>query len=162
MLHARGREETMILGSEALAPMVRALLPKAEIIGRPRFSTLSYAGPDQAVAAAAALGDRRLFGRAGLCGGRDAAPDARRRGRGDGALLPADPQCAGRHVSGGRGRLPGRDGRDRHGPQHGRRPMSPSPAFEVRRPAAPAAEAAEMAQIAGRAGATSATARSDH
>ena len=45
MLHARGREETMILGSEALAPMVRALLPKAEIIGRPRFSTLSYVGP---------------------------------------------------------------------------------------------------------------------
>ncbi len=45
MLHARGREETMILGSEALAPMVRSLLPKAEIIGRPRFSTLSYAGP---------------------------------------------------------------------------------------------------------------------
>jgi ATP-dependent RNA helicase SUPV3L1/SUV3 len=44
MLHARGREETMILGSESLAPMVRALLPKAEIIGRPRFSTLSYAG----------------------------------------------------------------------------------------------------------------------
>ncbi|HEX8215472.1 MAG TPA: helicase-related protein [Allosphingosinicella sp.] len=44
MLHARGREETMILGSEALAPMVRSLLPKAEIIGRPRFSTLSYAG----------------------------------------------------------------------------------------------------------------------
>jgi ATP-dependent RNA helicase SUPV3L1/SUV3 len=45
MLHARGREETMILGSETLAPMVRALLPEAEIIGRPRFSTLSYAGP---------------------------------------------------------------------------------------------------------------------
>jgi ATP-dependent RNA helicase SUPV3L1/SUV3 len=45
MLHSRGREETMILGSESLAPMVRALLPKAEIIGRPRFSTLSYAGP---------------------------------------------------------------------------------------------------------------------
>jgi ATP-dependent RNA helicase SUPV3L1/SUV3 len=47
MLHARGREETMILGSESLAPMVRALLPKAEIIGRPRFSTLSYAGPSK-------------------------------------------------------------------------------------------------------------------
>ena len=45
MLHARGREETMILGSESLKPMVRALLPKAEIISRPRFSTLSYAGP---------------------------------------------------------------------------------------------------------------------
>jgi ATP-dependent RNA helicase SUPV3L1/SUV3 len=45
LLHARGREETMILGSEALTPMVRALLPKAEIIGRPRFSTLSYVAP---------------------------------------------------------------------------------------------------------------------
>src|SRR5688500_1195227 len=45
MLHARGREETMILGSESLAPMIRNLLPKAEIVGRPRFSTLSYAGP---------------------------------------------------------------------------------------------------------------------
>jgi ATP-dependent RNA helicase SUPV3L1/SUV3 len=47
MLHARGREETMILGSDTLAPMVRALLPKAEIIGRPRFSTLTYAGPSK-------------------------------------------------------------------------------------------------------------------
>jgi ATP-dependent RNA helicase SUPV3L1/SUV3 len=45
MLHKRGREETMILGSETLKPMVRALLPKAEIVTRPRFSTLSYAGP---------------------------------------------------------------------------------------------------------------------
>ncbi|MDB5691392.1 MAG: helicase, partial [Alphaproteobacteria bacterium] len=45
MLHVRGREETMILGSESLAPMVRTLLPKADIVGRPRFSTLSYAGP---------------------------------------------------------------------------------------------------------------------
>ena len=42
MLGARGREETLILGSEALRPMVRALLPKAEIVTRPRFSTLSY------------------------------------------------------------------------------------------------------------------------
>ncbi len=44
LLRARGREETMILGSEALRPMIRALLPEAEIISRPRFSTLSYAG----------------------------------------------------------------------------------------------------------------------
>lgn len=44
LLRARGREETMILGSAALAPMVRALVPDAEIIGRPRFSTLSYSG----------------------------------------------------------------------------------------------------------------------
>jgi ATP-dependent RNA helicase SUPV3L1/SUV3 len=45
LLRARGREETLILGSETLRPMLRALVPDAEIIGRPRFSTLSYAGP---------------------------------------------------------------------------------------------------------------------
>jgi len=44
LLRARGRDETMILGSESLRPMVRALIRDAEIIGRPRFSTLSYAG----------------------------------------------------------------------------------------------------------------------
>jgi ATP-dependent RNA helicase SUPV3L1/SUV3 len=44
LLHARGREETMILGSASLEPMVRALMPKAEITSRPRFSTLSHAG----------------------------------------------------------------------------------------------------------------------
>lgn len=44
LLHARGREETMILGSATLEPMVRALLPQAEVISRPRFSTLSHAG----------------------------------------------------------------------------------------------------------------------
>ena len=44
ILHARGREETMILGSESLRPLIRTLLPEAEIISRPRFSTLSYAG----------------------------------------------------------------------------------------------------------------------
>ncbi|HEY1125737.1 MAG TPA: helicase-related protein [Sphingobium sp.] len=44
MLHARGREETMLLGSASMAPLVNKLLPKAEIITRPRFSTLSYAG----------------------------------------------------------------------------------------------------------------------
>ncbi|MGX7951225.1 helicase-related protein [Tsuneonella sp. HG249] len=44
LLHARGREETMLLGSSTLEPMVRQLLPKAEIVTRPRFSTLTYAG----------------------------------------------------------------------------------------------------------------------
>ncbi|HEX2793826.1 MAG TPA: helicase-related protein [Croceicoccus sp.] len=44
LLHARGREETMILGSAALTPMIEALVPEAEIVSRPRFSTLSYAG----------------------------------------------------------------------------------------------------------------------
>jgi ATP-dependent RNA helicase SUPV3L1/SUV3 len=44
LLRARGREETMILGSEALRPRVKALIPDAEVVSRPRFSTLSYAG----------------------------------------------------------------------------------------------------------------------
>ena len=44
LLHARGREETMILGAGTMAPMVRALVPEAEIISRPRFSTLAHAG----------------------------------------------------------------------------------------------------------------------
>jgi len=43
MLRARGREETLILGSATLKPMVRQLLPDAEIISRPRFSTLRHA-----------------------------------------------------------------------------------------------------------------------
>ncbi|MCY7280332.1 MAG: helicase [Sphingomonas bacterium] len=43
MLRARGREETLILGSDTLRPMIRALLPEAEIVSRPRFSTLRHA-----------------------------------------------------------------------------------------------------------------------
>lgn len=44
LLHARGREETMLLGSSTVEPLIRSLLPEAEIIGRPRFSTLRHAG----------------------------------------------------------------------------------------------------------------------
>lgn len=45
LLNARGREETMLLGSATLEPMVRALIPRAEISDRPRFSTLTHIGP---------------------------------------------------------------------------------------------------------------------
>ena len=44
MLRARGRDETLILGSDTLKPLIRELLPEAEIVRRPRFSTLRYAG----------------------------------------------------------------------------------------------------------------------
>jgi len=44
LLHARGREETMILGSATLEPLVRKLVPEAEMVERPRFSTLTHAG----------------------------------------------------------------------------------------------------------------------
>lgn len=44
LMHARGREETMILGSATLEPIVRKLIPHAELVERPRFSTLTHAG----------------------------------------------------------------------------------------------------------------------
>ena len=44
LLNARGREETMLLGSATLEPLVKALIPEAQIETRPRFSTLSHAG----------------------------------------------------------------------------------------------------------------------
>ena len=44
LLNARGREETMILGSATLEPIVKQLIPGAELESRPRFSTLSHAG----------------------------------------------------------------------------------------------------------------------
>lgn len=44
LLNARGREETMLLGSATLEPLVRALLPQFQVEQRPRFSTLSHAG----------------------------------------------------------------------------------------------------------------------
>ncbi|WP_309088956.1 helicase-related protein [Phenylobacterium sp.] len=45
LLHARGTAETMLLGAGTMAPLVRRLLPHAEIQTRDRFSTLTYAGP---------------------------------------------------------------------------------------------------------------------
>ncbi|MDE2513054.1 MAG: disulfide oxidoreductase, partial [Alphaproteobacteria bacterium] len=44
LLHARGLSETMFLGSDTIAPLLRRLVPDAEISSRPRFSTLSYTG----------------------------------------------------------------------------------------------------------------------
>ncbi len=127
MLRARGREETLILGSAALKPIIRELLPEAEVVSRPRFSTLRYAGstklsrlpPRSAVVAFSA---EQVY----------ALAEMLRRFRGGaavvmGALSPGDPQRPGRDVPARRGRLSRRHRRDRHGPQHGRRPMSPSP-----------------------------------
>ncbi|MGD9507710.1 MAG: helicase-related protein [Geminicoccaceae bacterium] len=44
LLHARGTEETMFLGSDTIRPILKRLVPEAEVITRPRFSILSYAG----------------------------------------------------------------------------------------------------------------------
>ncbi|TVR99382.1 MAG: disulfide oxidoreductase [Rhodospirillales bacterium] len=44
LLHARGAAETMFMGAETVRPLLRRLVPEAEITTRARFSTLSYAG----------------------------------------------------------------------------------------------------------------------
>jgi ATP-dependent RNA helicase SUPV3L1/SUV3 len=44
LLHARGKSETMLLGAATMAPLIRRLLPHAEIVGRERFSSLLYTG----------------------------------------------------------------------------------------------------------------------
>ncbi|MET1756931.1 helicase-related protein [Novosphingobium sp. RD2P27] len=44
LLHARGREETMILGSATIEPLVKSLIPRVEVESRPRFSILRHAG----------------------------------------------------------------------------------------------------------------------
>jgi ATP-dependent RNA helicase SUPV3L1/SUV3 len=49
LLHARGMVETMFLGAETIAPLIRHLIPSAQIETRPRLSQLSYAGPAKLV-----------------------------------------------------------------------------------------------------------------
>lgn len=44
ILHARGTQETMLLGSDTVRGLLSDLLPGLNIITRPRFSKLSYAG----------------------------------------------------------------------------------------------------------------------
>ncbi|MEO0411869.1 MAG: helicase-related protein [Pseudomonadota bacterium] len=45
MLHMRGTEETMLMGAGTMKPLVSALIPKAEIVSRERFSQLRYVSP---------------------------------------------------------------------------------------------------------------------
>ncbi|MET4697765.1 ATP-dependent RNA helicase SUPV3L1/SUV3 [Constrictibacter sp. MBR-5] len=47
LLHARGLEETMFLGADTARPLIRALVPGVEFIARPRFSSLTYTGPQK-------------------------------------------------------------------------------------------------------------------
>ncbi|MGL5139546.1 MAG: helicase-related protein [Beijerinckiaceae bacterium] len=44
LLNRRGREETLVIGSMIMRPLVEALLPGANIVSRPRLSNLSFAG----------------------------------------------------------------------------------------------------------------------
>jgi len=45
LLHARGEEETMLLGADTMRGLLRRLLPGVVFRDRERFSTLRYAGP---------------------------------------------------------------------------------------------------------------------
>ena len=45
LLRARGHDETMFLGADTIRPLIRQLVPEAELISRPRFSTLTYIEP---------------------------------------------------------------------------------------------------------------------
>ncbi len=47
LLHARGLGETMLLGSDTMAPLIKRLAPQAEFQNRERFSSLSYSGPQK-------------------------------------------------------------------------------------------------------------------
>src|SRR5262249_61932735 len=44
LLHARGLVETMFLGADTIKPLMRRLVPQAEYVSRPRFSTLAHTG----------------------------------------------------------------------------------------------------------------------
>ncbi len=44
LLHARGYQETMLLGADTIRPILKRLVPEAEIVTRPRFSILACTG----------------------------------------------------------------------------------------------------------------------
>src|SRR5215475_11510227 len=44
LLEARGRYETLMLGSDTIKPLLRRLVRDMEYVSRPRFSMLSYTG----------------------------------------------------------------------------------------------------------------------
>ena len=44
LLHARGREETLLLGAQTMRQAIADLIPGANFISRPRLSKLTYAG----------------------------------------------------------------------------------------------------------------------
>ena len=48
LLHARGMNETMLLGADTIRPVLNRLLPDIDMVARPRFSKLSYVGPKKA------------------------------------------------------------------------------------------------------------------
>ena len=44
LLHARGEEETLLLGSDTMRGVIQKFIPRAWFVTRPRFSDLAYTG----------------------------------------------------------------------------------------------------------------------
>lgn len=44
LINARGQAETMFMGSQSIAPLIRRLIPDVQFDQRPRFSKLTYTG----------------------------------------------------------------------------------------------------------------------
>src|ERR687894_1726070 len=44
LLNQRGREETLLIGSSTMRPLIEALIPGVHVVTRPRLSKLSFAG----------------------------------------------------------------------------------------------------------------------
>ena len=136
LLHARGREETMLLGSapssrwsgrcsrsrdrQPAALLDPSLCRHVKLSRLPPRSALVAFSAEQVYALAEML--RRFRGGAAVVMG---------------ALQPRDAQPPGRLVPARRGRLSRRHRRHRHGPQHGRHPCRFRRAREVRRPPRP-------------------------
>ena len=63
VLHARGTEETLLLGADTIRPLLQRLVPESEIVSRPRFSPLELWRATQDHPSCAALRRDRLLGR---------------------------------------------------------------------------------------------------
>ena len=136
LLHARGRQETLLLGAQTMREAIADLIPGANFISRPRLSKLTYAGEKKITrlpprTAVVAFSAAEVYAIAELI----------RRQRGGaavvlGALSPAHAQRAGGALPVGRRRLPGGHRRHRHGPQPRRRPRRLRRRAQVRRPGA--------------------------
>ena len=48
LLHARGMNETMLLGADTIRPVLNRLIPDIDMVARPRFSKLTYVGAKKA------------------------------------------------------------------------------------------------------------------
>ena len=153
LLHARGEEETMLLGSDTMRGIIQRFIPEAWFITRPRFSDLAYTGAKKLTrlprrSAVVGFSAEDVYGIAEV----DPPPARRRRG-GAGRAVAAHPQRPGRALSVGRCGFPGRHRRHRHGPEHGCGPCRLRRPRQIRRRAACAPlRADEIGQIAGRAG----------